>query len=125
MMTNEARLATAFENGTISGVALVEIESAQHIAPPIADAHPWQAKARLDEVLWGNGPFPDSIEFERGHGSSACEVSPAPLPRTGDRWVIYFWRDGEGRLQPWWMLDVSDARRDDLRWSSYERNRVF
>lgn len=109
MMSPEQKIAGGYENGAISAVALVKIEQAEHIREPIHDSHPWRARARVLVPIMGDGHFPEHVEFERGHGSAACEWSLPPLPKRGDRWVVYFFTGVEGGLIPWTAFPQTEA----------------
>ena len=128
MMAPEQKVAGGYEYGVISAVALVEIEQAEHISEPVflkdksqLYAHPWRATARLIAPLRGDGPFPETMEFERGYGSPACEWTVPALPATGDRWVVYFFTGIEGRLMPWQSFPQAEATRIDPKLSPQTR----
>jgi hypothetical protein len=95
----EQMVADGYRGGSISAVALVEIDSAKHTRSPIGDAHPWSASARVERVLRGSYSA-QNIVFERGWGSAACQEAH-PLPKAGDRWVVYFWRRTERDHAVW------------------------
>ena len=106
------RIERGYSQGVIEAVARVEIASARHIREAQGDTHPWRATARLLQPVAGNNP-PDTVEFERGWGSAACEWSKPPLPQRGDVWIVYFWKDRAGALWPWLAMTDDDARRYD------------
>ncbi len=108
------RIERGYDTATIKAAAIVVIESATHTNQPSADIHPWKATARV--VQPANAPqLPESIEFERGWGSSACEWNLPPLPETGDRWMVYFWVDNDGEYRPWLAMTEAEAREFDPR----------
>ncbi|GMN02040.1 hypothetical protein [Erythrobacter sp. MTPC3] len=98
--------------GTIEGVAIVSVTTARHIAERQADAHPWQAHAAIVEMVEGSA-LPETFQFERGCGSSACEWNLPALPQAGDRWVVYFWKDRSGLFRPWLTMPMDEAIRFD------------
>jgi hypothetical protein len=103
------RVETARAKGTIVAVAIVQVTGATYRKQPVHDLRPWRAKASLTQVLQGDAP-PATVEFERGWGSAACEWSAPPLPRSGDRWVVYFWRDRVSGLRPWLAMPLAEAK---------------
>ncbi|MBV7265983.1 hypothetical protein [Erythrobacter ani] len=107
-----ARIEQGLASGTIQAVAAVQIIDARHIREPEGDTHPWIATAKITEILQGSG-LPESIQFERGWGSAACEWNLPSLPEKGDRWVLYFWKDRLGRFRPWLELTAAEARAFD------------
>lgn len=111
----EQRIAHGYDNDAIMGIAVVEIVSARFIGEAYADSHPWEAQAKVVQSLWGERPFPETIEFIRGGGSSMCEWNLPPLPKAGDRWVVYFSMDCRSLLQPWLAVTPQDARTFDPR----------
>ena len=108
----EERLERAFDEGTIAGVAEVKILTARHLREAVADTHPWRAQARKLKSMFGDD-LPETVEFERGWGSAACEWNLPALPRPGDTWIIYFWVDRSGTYRPWLALSLIEAMRFD------------
>lgn len=41
-----------------------------------------------------------TVRLERGHGFAACDDGHPP-PKAGERWIVYFWKRGEGDQQAW------------------------
>lgn len=118
LQPTEHHIARGYESDAITAVALVEVISAEHLGAPYADTHPWLAKARIAETLYkasNNSSFPESIEFERGWGSAACERDLPSLPRPGDLWVVYFWMQRDGRLSSWLAITPGEAWANDPR----------
>ena len=113
MIPVEKRIAQAYENGSTIAVAMVEIEDAEHIREPMADTHPWKARARVVLHVWGEAALPETVEFERGWGSAACEWALPPLPQAGERWIVYLFRGIDGELHPWMALSGDEAVRFD------------
>ena len=42
-----------------------------------------------------------------------CEWNLPPLPKPGDKWVIYFWRDNAGQPRPWLAMTLAEAKAFD------------
>jgi hypothetical protein len=112
----EARTA----DGTIVAAAIMHVTEARYLDRPVAYLRPWRARAALAKVLRGD-QLPTTVEFERGWGSAACEWNNPRLPRRGDQWVIYFWRDRATGLKPWLAMPLAEARILDAR--LFKRNR--
>jgi hypothetical protein len=104
-------LTSGYDKRTISAVALVKVANARYIQPPSGDAHPWQATATVTKVFRGSYKE-KTADFVRGWGSAACDGNP-PLPKAGERWVIYFWKMPDGKLAVWRSYPASDAKTYD------------
>lgn len=110
------RLEQAYAQDVIIGRAIVVVQSAEHIAPPVPDLHPFTVTARAVRRETGAG-LPAQVTFEGGWGSAACDLGFA-IPAAGDRWVIYFWRDNTGFARVWeaYPLDVAIAADPRGKW---------
>lgn len=93
------RLARGYDRKIISAVALVRITNAKYLAEPIADSHPWRVSGRIERVYRG-GFATETVQFERGFGSSWCDDGEA-MPNPGDLWVVYYWKMPEGKQAVW------------------------
>ena len=105
------RLASGYNRGTISAVVLVQIAEADYSAPPSFDAHPWIATGSVAGIYRGEYTRP-TVRFERGHGSAACDDGHPP-PKAGERWIVYFWKRGEGDQQVWQSYPAETALKAD------------
>lgn len=104
-------LADGYRQGIISTVAVVRVEEAQHIRPPSGDTHPWLASGRILRVVRGAYPAP-TIGIERGWGSAASQEAD-PLPKAGDRWVVYLWQRADREQAVWVAYPVAVAIQAD------------
>lgn len=116
-----ARIEFGKSQGTIEGVAVVSVKSAQYIAEKDADMHPWRAIAMITETHEGAN-LPSVIQFERGWGSSACEWNTPARPNAGDRWVIYFWKNRAGAYRPWLAMPEHEAEEFDPAFAKRRQN---
>jgi hypothetical protein len=105
----DKRIETRIADGTIVAVAIMHVTEAKYLERPVADLRPWRARASLAQVLQGDG-LPQTVAFERGWGSAACEWNTPRLPRRGDQWVIYFWDDRSAGLKPWLAMPLAEAK---------------
>jgi hypothetical protein len=97
----EQTLSDGYRVGAISAVALVTIRSARYTHEPVGDAHFWSADATIERVVRGTYRA-KTVQFKRGGGSAACEERPPlPLPKPGDRWVVYLWKRPQGDYAVW------------------------
>lgn len=103
----EQRIADGYRKGAISAVAFVTIESAEYTSPALSDSHPWSATAKIGRVIKG-AYSARTVKFVRGWGSAACDDGQ-PLPKVGDRWVVYFWKPPERDQEAWatYPIDVA------------------
>lgn len=108
-LSPEENLHGAYEKGIFSSVAVVTIADAKYTQQPISDAHPWSATANVDLLLFGSFE-PNTVTFERGWGSTACDDGH-PLAQTGEKWVVYFWKHPERGQLVWasYPLEVASA----------------
>ncbi len=99
----------AYEKGIFSSVAVVTITGAKYTQQPIFDAHPWSATANVDLLLLGSFE-PNTVTFERGWGSAACDDGQ-PLAKAGEKWIVYFWKYPERGQLVWasYPLEVASA----------------
>lgn len=107
------RIETGYAGKTISVVALVRIERAGYISPPFGDAHPWQASATVEQLIEGSA-VGETVRFEQGFGSAACDDGYAP-PMPGTRWIVYYWRGDKGALRVWQAYPLVIAKAADKR----------
>jgi hypothetical protein len=107
----QQKLADGYRISAISAVALITIKTAEYTAEPSADAHPWSASAKIDRVVFGSYDG-KSVSFGRGWGSAACDEG-YPLPKPGDRWVVYFWKRPEGDQIVWATYPLAIASNAD------------
>lgn len=108
-LSAEETLRGAYERGIFSSVAVVTIAEAKYTQPPFSDAHPWSATANVDFLLLGSFE-PQTVTFERGWGSAACDDGQ-PLAKAGEKWIVYFWKDRERGQLVWasYPLEVASA----------------
>jgi hypothetical protein len=99
-------LAGGYKSGAISSVAIVRITGAEYTGEPVGGAHPWQASADIERIIQGSPPA-QTVRFERGWGSAACDDGRPP-PTIGELWVVYFWRRSSGD-QPVWQTYPADV----------------
>ena len=115
----EQKLKVGYETGTIQAAAIVAIDEAEALEPiplqPQGKLKPWQGTARIVHVIDGD-ELPETVTFALGYGSSMCETEYYPLPEEGDLFAVYFWySETEGRLLPWRVFSLDEARRADPR----------
>lgn len=113
------KLKIGYETGTIQGAAIVAIEEAEPLeANPLQSQgalEPWQGTARIVYDIEGD-ELPERVTFALGYGSSMCETGYFPFPQEGDLFAVYFWySESEGRLLPWKVYSLEEARRADPR----------
>jgi hypothetical protein len=110
----QQRVERGIADGTINAVAIVTVAESRYLQPRLDGMHPWRASADVTRVLQGK-QLPDTVKFERGWGSAACEWNLPDLPKPGDQWVIYFWRDQTAGLKPWLAMPLAEAKALDPR----------
>ncbi len=112
----EKRIAERIADRTIVAAAQVEIIDARALRKAEGDMRPWQARARVLAPAKGH-KLPATVRFERGWGSAACEWGAPPVPRPGDRWIVYFWASGgPGVRKPWLAISLAEADKFDPDW---------
>lgn len=83
----ENRVSTAYVQGEVNAVVLVQIKRANYTSEQRYDAHPWQATASIENILWGTysgGP----VTIDGGNGSASCDLGFS-IPSAGDEWIVY------------------------------------
>ena len=105
------RTAHGYVSGAISAVVLVRVASSAHTAEPSGDAKPWRAVATVERVVRGSY-LPAQVVFERGWGSSACDDGHL-IARVGELWVVYFWKQADGKQLVWQSYPAATAFRAD------------
>ena len=93
----EQRIRDTYAGRADLRVALVQITEARHLSNPMVQKMqrlfpkyeaPWRVTASVVKILVSEGS-PELIAFDRGWGSAACDDG-TPMPRRGDRWVVYY-----------------------------------
>lgn len=123
LQTPEKRIADAYAAEAELRVALVTVTEARHLSNPMTRRMqalfesyeaPWRVTASINQTVHG-GDSPELVVFDRGWGAAACD-DETPMPRPGDRWVIYYVADHEiGATKVILSYPLDTAKRVDPR----------
>lgn len=112
-LSPKQRIASGYKEQIFTGVALVRIERARHVQERYGDTHPWEASATVQRALSGRYRA-RTVTIDGGWGSSRCDIG-APMPKTGDLWIVYYWTKPDGtqdthQAYPLKMAAAADPR---------------